>query len=123
MDSGERKAMKEQGITVFTMHEIDDMGIKKVMEEAIKIAGDNTDGIHVSFDMDALDPSIAPGTGTKVPGGMNYREAHYALELIAKSEKLVSAEFVEVNPLLDNANMTGKAAAILVGSLMGEWLI
>ena len=73
--------------------------------------------------MDALDPSIAPGTGTKVPGGMNYREAHYALELIAKSEKLVSAEFVEVNPLLDNANMTGKAAAVLVGSLMGEWLI
>lgn len=123
LDSGERKAMKEQGITVFTMHEIDDMGIKKVMEEAIKIAGDNTDGIHVSFDMDALDPSIAPGTGTKVPGGMNYREAHYALELIAKSEKLVSAEFVEVNPLLDNANMTGKAAAVLVGSLMGEWLI
>ena len=115
--------MKEQGITVFTMHEIDDMGIKKVMEEAIKIAGDNTDGIHVSFDMDALEPSIAPGTGTKVPGGMNYREAHYALELIAKSEKLVSAEFVEVNPLLDNANMTGKAAAVLVGSLMGEWLI
>lgn len=123
LDSEERKAMKEHGIKVFTMHEIDDMGIKKVMEEAIKIAGDNTDGIHVSFDMDALDPSIAPGTGTKVPGGMNYREGHYALELIAKSEKLVSAEFVEVNPLLDNANMTGKAASALIGSLMGEWLI
>lgn len=123
LDREERKAMKEQGIKVFTMHEIDDMGIKKVMEEAIKIAGDNTDGIHVSFDMDALDPSIAPGTGTKVPGGMNYREAHYAMELIAQSEKLVSAEFVEVNPLLDNANMTGQAAAALIGSLLGEWLI
>ncbi len=123
LDGGERKAMKEQGIKVFTMHEIDDIGIKKVMEEAIKIAGDGTDGIHVSFDMDGLDPSIAPGTGTKVPGGMNYREGHYALELIAKSEKLVSAEFVEVNPLLDNSNMTGKAASALIGSLMGEWLI
>lgn len=123
LDAGERIAMKEQGITVFTMYEIDDMGIKKVMQEAIRIAGEGTDGIHVSFDLDVLDPTIAPGTGTKVPGGMSYRESHYALELLAKSEKLVSAEFVEVNPLLDNANMTGKAAAALAGSLFGEWLI
>ncbi|WP_028829817.1 arginase [Proteocatella sphenisci] len=123
LDSGERKAMKELGIKVFTMYEIDDMGIKKVMEEAIKIAGDGTDGIHVSFDLDVLDPEVAPGTGTTVPGGMGYREAHYALELIAKSEKLVSAEFVEVNPLLDHVNKTAKAAVALAGSLLGEWLI
>jgi arginase len=123
LDSEERKAMKEQGIKVFTMYEIDDMGIKKVMEEAIRIAGEGTDGIHVSFDMDAMDPDVAPGTGTKVPGGMGYRETHYALEMIAKSEKLVSVEFVEVNPLLDRQNMTAEAAVALAGSLLGEWLI
>jgi len=123
LDAGERKAMKELGIKVFTMYEIDDLGIKNVMKEAIKIAGDGTDGIHVSFDLDVLDPEVAPGTGTKVPGGMGYREAHYALELIAKSEKLVSVEFVEVNPLLDHENMTAKATVALAGSLLGEWLI
>ncbi|MDO4711674.1 MAG: arginase [Peptostreptococcaceae bacterium] len=123
LDAGERAAMKALGMHVYTMHEIDDLGIKTVMEEAIKIASDGTDGIHVSFDMDVLDPSIAPGTGTKVKGGMGYREAHFSLELIAKTEKLVSVEFVEVNPLLDTANMTGKTAVGLAGSLMGEWLI
>jgi arginase len=123
LDPEERKAMKEQGIKVFTMYEIDDMGIKKVMEEAIRIAGEGTDGIHVSFDMDAMDPEIAPGTGTKVPGGMGYRETHYALEMIAKSDKLVSVEFVEVNPLLDHGNRTAEAAVALSGSLLGEWLI
>lgn len=123
LDEGERKAMKEQGIKVFTMYEIDDMGIKKVMEEAIKIAGEGTDGIHVSFDLDALDPEVAPGTGTKVPGGMGYRETHHALEMIAMSNKLVSVEFVEVNPLLDRQNTTAEVAVALAGSLLGEWLI
>lgn len=123
LDAGEREAMKTLGIKVFTMYEIDDLGIKAVMAEAIKIASDGTDGIHVSFDMDVLDPSVAPGTGTKVPGGMGYREGHFALEMIAKTEKLVSVEFVEVNPLLDRENMTGKAAVALAGSLLGEWLI
>lgn len=123
LDAGERTALKSLGIKVFTMHEIDDMGIKNVMTEAIRIAGEGTDGIHVSFDLDVLDPEVAPGTGTKVPGGMGYREAHYALELIARSEKLVSAEFVEVNPLLDHENMTAKATVALAGSLLGEWLI
>ena len=115
--------MKALGMHVFTMHEVDNLGIKAVVEEAIRIASDGTDGIHVSFDMDVLDPEVAPGTGTKVKGGMGYREAHFSLELIAKSEKLVSVEFVEVNPLLDLENMTGKAAVALAGSLLGEWLI
>lgn len=123
LDEGERKAMKEQGIKVFTMYEIDDMGIKKVMEEAIKIAGEGTDGIHVSFDLDAVDPEVAPGTGTKVPGGMGYRETHHALEMIAMSNKLVSVEFVEVNPLLDRQNSTAEVTVALAGSLLGEWLI
>ncbi|MFI3173072.1 MAG: arginase [Eubacteriales bacterium] len=123
LDKGERKRMKSQGIATFTMHEIDDLGIKEVMDRAIKIAGEGTDGIHVSFDMDAMDPEIAPGTGTKVPGGMKYRETHYAMEIIAMSGKLVSAEFVEVNPLLDHENKTAEAAVALAGSLLGEWLI
>lgn len=123
LDQGERDTMKRLGMHVFTMHEVDDRGIKSVMEEAIRIASEGTDGIHVSFDMDVLDPEVAPGTGTKVKGGMGYREGHYALELIAKSERLISVEFVEVNPLLDHENQTGKAAAMLAGSLMGEWLI
>ncbi len=123
LDKGERELMKKQGIATFTMHEIDDMGIKAVMEKAIEIASEGTDGIHVSFDMDALDPEIAPGTGTKVSGGMLYRETHYAMEMIAKSGKLVSVEFVEVNPLLDHENKTAEMAVALAGSLMGEWLI
>ena len=123
LDTPERKMMKELGMNVFTMHEIDKIGIVAVMEEAIRIATDGTDGIHVSFDMDVLDPQIAPGTGTKIKGGMTYREAHLSMEMIAKTEKLVSVEFVEVNPLLDNKNTTAKEAVALAGSLMGEWLI
>ncbi len=123
LDKDERDLMKHHGIATFTMHEIDDLGIKEVMNRAIKIATNGTDGIHVSFDMDAMDPEIAPGTGTKVPGGMQYRETHYAMETIAMSGKLVSVEFVEVNPLLDHENKTAKAAVALAGSLLGEWLI
>lgn len=123
LDEGERVTLKELGITVFTMHEIDEMGIKAVMEKAVEIAQDGTDGVHVSFDMDSIDPEYAPGTGTKVKGGMNYREANYALEIISKIDNLTSVEFVEVNPLLDRENMTAEAAVVLAGSLLGEWLI
>lgn len=123
LDEGERKILKEQGIKVFTMHEVDSMGIKAVMDEAIKILSEDTDGIHVSFDMDVLDPEVAPGTGTKVPGGMSYREANLAMEMLAKTEKVVSLEIVEVNPLLDIVNKTAEAAVIIAGSLLGEWLI
>lgn len=123
LDSGERTTLKELGIKTFTMHEIDLLGIRAVMEEAIKIASDGTDGVHVSFDMDVMDPAFAPGTGTIVPGGMEYREAHLSLELIAKNANLVSVEFVEVNPILDDKNKTAEAAVALAGSLLGEWLI
>lgn len=123
LDAGERKMLKDLGIAVFTMHEIDMMGMPKVMEEAIKIASDGTDGIHVSFDMDCMDPAYVVGTGTRVSGGMTYRESHLALELIAQTKKVVSAEFVEVNPLIDNMNQTAETAVGLIGSLMGEWLI
>lgn len=123
LDEGERKVLKELGITVFTMHEIDRYGMTEVIERAIKIAGEGTDGIHVSFDVDSLDPAYVQGTGTRVPGGLTYRESNLALEMIALSEKLVSAEFVEVNPIIDNQNLTAKTAVALMGSLLGEWLI
>lgn len=123
LDAGERKVLKEMGITVFTMHEIDRMGMTAVIEKAIEIAKDGTDGIHVSFDMDSMDPVYAQGTGTRVPGGLTYRESHLALEMISLSGKLVSAEFVEVNPIIDTNNQTARTAVGLMGSLMGEWLI
>lgn len=123
LDSGERKVLKELGITVFTMHEVDRYGMPTIIDKALKIAGEGTDGIHVSFDLDSLDPSEVQGTGTRVPGGLTYREGNFALEMIALSGKLVSAEFVEVNPLIDNNNATAKTAVSLIGSLMGDWLI
>lgn len=123
LDTGERKAIKELGIKYYTMHEVDSLGIKKVMTEALDYLSERTDHIHLSYDMDSLDPTVAPGTGTKVPGGMSYREAHLALEMISQTEKLVSVDLVEVNPILDEQNKTGEAAAALAGSLLGEWLI
>lgn len=123
LDAGERKLLKELGITVFTMHEIDRYGMAYVIEKAIEVASEGTDGIHVSFDVDCMDPVHAVGTGTRVPGGMTYRESHFALEMIAQSDKLVSAEFVEVNPIIDVKNQTAKNAVALIGSLMGEWLL
>lgn len=123
LDTGEREVLKELGITVFTMHEVDRYGMPYIIDQAIKIAGEGTDGIHVSFDLDSLDPLEVQGTGTRVPGGLTYREGNFALEMIALSDKLVSAEFVEVNPLIDNNNKTAKIAVSLIGSLLGEWLI
>jgi len=123
LDSGERKILKDLGITVFTMHEIDRLGMTEVINRAIAIASEGTDGIHVSFDLDSMDPIFVQGTGTRVPGGMTYRESHLALEMIALTDKVVSAEFVEVNPIIDNKNQTAKTAVALIGSLMGEWLI
>ncbi len=123
LDLGERRILKKLGITVFTMHEIDRYGMSDVIDRAIEIAGKGTEGIHVSFDLDSLDPAIVEGTGTRVPGGLTYRESNLALEMIAQTERLVSAEFVEVNPLIDVKNNTAKQAVILMGSLLGEWLI
>jgi len=123
LDAGEREVLKNLGITVFTMHEIDKWGMTIVMEKAIEIATDGTDGFHVSFDVDSLDPAYIQGTGTRVPGGLTFRESNLGLELIAQTGKMVSAEFVEVNPLIDNRNQTAQAAVTLMGSLLGEWLI
>lgn len=123
LDKGERQAFKDLGIKVFTMHEIDRYGMPLVIREAIEIATDGTDGLHVSFDIDSMDPTFASGTGTRVEGGLTYREGHFALEMIALTNKLTSAEFVEVNPIIDNRNQTAITAVALMGSLLGEWLI
>ncbi|MFC3041755.1 arginase [Virgibacillus xinjiangensis] len=122
LDPGERELIREQGIKVFTMHEIDRMGMPAVMEETIDYLTDRTDGVHLSLDLDGLDPSEAPGVGTPVIGGMTYRESHLAMEMLAESGMITSAEFVEVNPILDEKNKTGEMAVGLMGSLFGEKL-
>ena len=120
LDPGERRLLKELGITVYTMREIDTQGMAKVMEEAIRIASDGTDGVHVSFDMDAMDPLHAPGVGTPVVGGLTYRESHLSMQLLCAANIVTSAEFVEVNTVLDHKNQTAKVAVTLIGSLLGE---
>lgn len=123
LDPGEKKLIKEMGIKVFTMHEIDRLGMTHVMEEAIKHASNGTDGVHLSLDLDGLDPHDAPGVGTPVLGGISYRESHLAMEILAEADILTSAEFVEVNPILDHGNKTANVAVALMGSLLGEKLL
>ncbi|WP_377891989.1 arginase [Alkalihalobacillus sp. R86527] len=122
LDEGERVLIEEKGIKVFTMHEIDRLGMTKVMEEAIAHVSNGTDGVHLSLDLDGLDPHDAPGVGTPVLGGISYRESHLAMEMLAESDILTSAEFVEVNPILDEKNKTATVAVALMGSLFGEKL-
>lgn len=123
LDPGEKEFIRAEGITCFTMHEVDRMGIAKVMDEAIRIASTGTDGVHVSFDIDSLDPLEAPGTGTPVKGGFSYREAHLALELLYEASVLVSAEMVEVNPALERDNKTARLAVELILSLLGQRIL
>ncbi|MDQ0878599.1 arginase [Paenibacillus sp. V4I3] len=123
IDHGERTFLKEKGIRVFTMHEIDRYGMRHVMEEALKIVTNGTDGVHLSLDIDGMDPAEAPGVGTPVSGGMSYRESHFAMEMLYESNVLVSAEFVEVNPMLDQHNKTARTAVELIGSVFGERIL
>jgi arginase len=123
LDEGERELIKEKGIKVYTMHEIDRMGMAKVIEDAIGYLKDRTDGVHLSLDLDGLDPSDAPGVGTPVLGGISYRESHLAMEMLEEAKIITSAEFVEVNPILDEKNKTATVAVALMGSLFGEKLL
>ncbi|ARU60407.1 arginase [Tumebacillus avium] len=120
IDPEERQLIKQHGITCFTMHEIDKIGIAKVMEEAIRIASEGTEGIHLSLDLDSIDPDMCPGVGTPVLGGVTYREGHLAMEMLYQSGKVVSCDLVEVNPILDEHNITARTAVDLVCSLLGE---
>ena len=123
VDPAERPNVKASGIGAFTMRDIDERGMRSVMEEAIKRATTGTVGIHVSFDLDGIDPDFAPGVGTPAPGGLSYREAHLAMEMLADTGKVVSAEFVEVNPILDNRNGTAALGVELLASLLGKKIL
>jgi len=120
LDQQEREMLRFSKITVFTISEIDQRGMKDVVDEGIRLASLGTDGIHVSFDLDVLDPVEAPGVGTPVAGGITYREAHLAMELIADSNLLISMDMVEVNPILDNRNKTAELAVGLICSAFGK---
>lgn len=122
LDAGEQDFIREKGIKVYTMHEIDKLGMSRVMEESLTYLS-HCDGIHVSLDLDGLDPSDAPGVGTQVEGGITYREGHLAMETLAESGKIVSLEIVEVNPILDVYNKTAIAAVKLTTSLLGKRII
>jgi len=119
LDDREKVLVKESGVHVFTMKDIDRQGIAAVAEQAVNLAGNGTAGIHVSFDMDVCDPLIAPGVGTPVKGGLDYREAHMLMEIVADSGRLTSLDLVEVNPTLDIQNTTAQLGTELASSALG----
>jgi arginase len=122
LDDGERRLLREAGVRVFTMSEVDRIGIERAVRESLdRISGAGF--VHVSFDMDVLDPDVAPGVGTPVRGGLTYREAHLAMELVAESGSARSLEVVEVNPILDRENTTAATAVELVASALGATII
>lgn len=123
IDPGERELLKHSGVHVFTMTDIDRHGMDRITRDAIALASDGATGIHVSFDLDGVDPKDAPGVGTPVPGGMTWREAHLAMELVADSGKLLSLDLVEVNPILDEHNRTADLAAQLALSATGKRIL
>ncbi|UJF35867.1 arginase [Paenibacillus hexagrammi] len=123
LDPGEKAYLKQRGILVFTMHEIDRLGMSRVMEQAIEQVSRGTSGVHLSLDLDGLDPGYAPGVGTPVPGGLTARESFLAMEMLSDAGVLVSAEFVEINPILDHRNQTAKLAVSLIASLFGERIL
>jgi arginase len=121
LDLAEMETMHSSGVHVFTMKEIDERGIADVMREAIRVAsGPEAGPIHVSFDVDGVDPRFAPGVGTAVDGGLTYREAHLAMEMVAETQRLSSVDVVEINPVLDTANRTGRLAMELILSALGK---
>jgi len=123
VDREERDLVRSSGVSVFTMRQIDEMGLHQVMDRALAIVNDGTDGFHLSLDMDSIDPVEAPGVGTPVQGGMTYREGHLAMEMICDHGSLVSMELVEVNPVLDIANRTAELGVQLVASAMGKKIL
>ncbi len=123
VDALEKPHVKESGVRAFTMRDIDERGMRAVMAEALEIVSAGTAGFHVSLDMDSVDPEYAPGVGTPVRGGLNYREAHLAMEMAGDTHRLLSMEVVEVNPIIDEANRTAALAVELVLSAMGKRIL
>jgi len=123
VDEIEGLNVRGTGVHAFTMRDIDERGMRAVIQDAIQLATANTSGFHLSLDMDAIDPSDAPGVGTPVRGGITYREAHLAMEMLGDSGRMVSMEVVEVNPVIDEANRTAILAVELVMSAMGKRIL
>jgi arginase len=123
LDQREKDLVRESKVHVFTMKDIDRQGMASIAEQAIKLAGTDTAGIHVSWDMDVCDPTIAPGVGTPVKGGVNYREAHLLMEIIADSGQLTALDIVEVNPTLDIRNATAQLGTELALSALGKKIL
>jgi arginase len=123
VDALEKPHVRASGVRAFTMRDLDERGLRAIVEQAIEIAGAGTAGFHVSLDMDAIDPREAPGVGTPVRGGMTYREAHLAMELICDSGRMRSMEVVEVNPVIDDGNRTAALAVELVMSALGKAIL
>ncbi len=123
LDEREKELVRNSGAHVFTMKDVDREGMASIAEQAVKFAAAGTAGIHVSFDMDVCDPSIAPGVGTPVKGGLYYREAHLLMEIVADSARLTSFDVVEVNPTLDVRNATAQLGAELVLSALGKKIL
>jgi len=124
IDAAERENLRRAGVThVYTMRDIDERGMRAVMEEALRAAGEGTSGYHVSLDMDWIDPEDAPGVGTPVRGGATYREAHLAMEILADQGRMASFEIVEVNPVIDEHNRTAELAVELACSAFGKKIL
>ncbi len=123
LDEREKDIVRGAGVRVFTMKDIDRAGIASVVEQALAFAGEGTSGVHVSFDLDVCDPAIAPGVGTPVKGGLDYREAHMLMEVIADSGLLRALDLVELNPILDDRNMTAILGVELVASALGQKIL
>ncbi|MEZ5285316.1 MAG: arginase [Vicinamibacterales bacterium] len=123
LDEVEKQIVKASEVHVFTMKDVDRLGIAEVMERALTLAGRGTGGVHVSFDLDVCDPAIAPGVGTPVKGGLDYREAHVVMEMAAESGRLVALDLVEVNPTLDIRNITAELGVELALSALGKQIL
>jgi arginase len=123
LDAGEKRRLKETGVQVHTMSDIDRHGVHRVMQKALARVTDGTDYVHVSFDLDAVDPTVAPGVGTPVKGGLDYREAHLIMEVLADAGVMTSLEMVEVNPILDQGNASAAFAVELVQSAFGKQIL
>ncbi|PYU21862.1 MAG: arginase [Acidobacteria bacterium] len=123
LDAKERRLVKDSGVHAFTMRDIDERGMREVMSEALRFAKDDAEGVAVSVDMDLIDPADAPGVGTPVRGGITYREAHLAMEMIADSEAMASLEVVEINPVIDLHNKTALLGVEMVLSALGKKIL
>lgn len=123
IDFREREVVQESGVRVFTMSEIDERGLTVCVDEALERATDGTEGFQLSFDLDVIDPLVAPGVGTPVPGGLTYREAHLICEKVARTERLLGLEMVELNPVLDEGNRTARLGVGLIASALGKTIL